>query len=322
MRTIGIVALVAGCTSGKDTGEALCDIAIASRVPEAGAAHYYRAAIEWELEDPDPTATVVTDIPGAQTTSDDGRWVRWEPTSPLTPSSPYTATLEWCGGTDTVDFSTSTTGTAVADPVALVGRTFALALGTGRAVSPPGLGEVLTDELTTQILVGVQAVSTAEIDLVGAISTEFSNPPEQNYCNANVDFAAVDWAEAPYFAVGPADVTLQVAGAVIDVFGLEVSGAFTPDGLAIDGATFRGLLDTRPLAPLMSDTGSLDAICELAINFGTACEVCPSDGETYCIDLRVDQLVGELVDGLTLAEVPAADCPGCLEGPPDLATCG
>lgn len=314
--------LVAGCDGGKESVP-LCEVEIETRLPEAGSNDaYYRGAIEWELSDPDPTATVTTDIPGSLVTSSDGTWVRWVPDAPLAPDTNYSATLAWCGGEDLLSFRTSSTGQPITDPASLVDRTYAVRLADGRVLEPPGLGEVLTDDLTTQILIGVQAMSATEVDLVGAISTEFTDPPEQNYCNANIDFPALAFDEAPYFSVGPADLTLAVAGDIIDVFDLVLTGAFTADGAAIDGLTFRGTIDTRPLAPLVDQgSGDENAICELALNFGAECTACPSDGGMFCITLEVDHIRAGVVEGLVLADVPAADCEGCLTGPPDPETC-
>lgn len=321
---VAMVSVSVGCDGGGKDSAPVCEVDVDRRLPENGATDaYYRGAVEWELSDPDPTATVSSAIAGELVFSSDGRWIRWVPSAPLTPETDYSATLTWCGGDDTISFRTSTTGLDLTAPDTMVGDTYAIRLADGRVLEPPGLGEVLTADLTTQILIGVQAIGGGEVDLVGAISTEFSDPPEQNYCNANIDFPALTFTDAPYFSVGPADLTLAIAGDIIDVFDLVLTGAFTPDGSAIDGVTFNGTVDTRPLAPLVDQgSGDENAICELALNFGAECVACPSDGGVFCVTLEVDHLRAEKVDGLTLADVAASDCAGCLDGPPDPDTCG
>ena len=55
-----------------------------------------------------------------------------------------------------------------------------------------------------------------------------------------------------------------------------------------------------------------DKICESAPNMGFNCEVCPFDGETYCIALKAERLTAEAVTGLTLTEI-ADFADECLE---------
>jgi hypothetical protein len=315
--------LLVACSGGdnKDSGDTdigsdACDVTIDSTVPVANAIDAdYRSAIEFHLSDPDSTATVSSAITGTTTTMDDGETVVFTPDAPLSPSTQYTVTLDYCGGSADLTFTTSGLGNPIPDTSALVGKTFALDLADARIVEPAGIGSVLTSYLTQDILVGVSGVTDTEIQMLGAIGVEDADPPTQDYCDPTIDFPAADFSDQPFFQIGPQTTTLAVAGYSIEIGNLEITGTIAADGSYFGGGTLSGTIDTRPLAPLLDDSGDPGAICDLAVNFGAACEACPSDGEPYCLTLVADQIVAMGVDG-TLVPVIGNDCEGCESGPP------
>ena len=65
-------------------------------------------------------------------------------------------------------------------------------------------------------------------------------------------------------------------------------------------------MDTRPLAPLLDDSGAPGAICDLAVSFGAVCEACSDDMEPYCLGFYIDELTAMETSG-TLVERTAAD---------------
>lgn len=312
--------LLTACPADKDSADTAggtgnpdgtCEIEVDETIPADGAVDaYYRGWIEFHLDDPDPTATIETDIPGTQDTNEDGDVIYWIPSEPLAPSTAYTATLHYCGGDPEISFTTSSLGTAVA-PEDLLERTYALDLQGARIVEPDGIGSVLTSQLTQQILVGVQTADATSIQMIGAIGAEGSDPPVQGYCDPTIPFPAADFDGNPFFSIGPEDTTLSVAGYDIEIGQLEITGTFAPDGSYFGGGTLSGTIDTRPLAPLLDESGDPNAICELAINFGAECQACPSDNEPYCLTLVADQIDAEEVAGLTLKEVAGNECTDC-----------
>jgi hypothetical protein len=315
-----------GEDAGKDTSETdhlSCEVTIDETVPLQGAMDAdYRAAIEFHLSDADSSATVSTSIAGTTTLADDDQTVIFTPSAPLTPSTAYTVTLDYCGGSAELAFTTSAVGTEVPDTSALVGLTYALDLADARIVEPAGIGSVLTSYLTQDILVGVDSVEGTQIQMIGAVGVEDADPPTQNYCDPSIDFPVADFSENPFFQIGPRTTTLSVAGYNIEIGDLEITGSFSADGTYISGATLSGTIDTRPLAPLLDDSGDPNAICSLAVNFGATCEACPSDGEPYCLTLVADQITAEGIDG-SLVTVSDSDCEGCESGPPAPdAVCG
>jgi hypothetical protein len=298
-----------------DTGDSTstdCEITVDSTIPSSGSTDaYYRANIEFSLSDPDSTATITTTIAGTQVTSEDGLTVMWVLDGPMDPATPYTATLDYCGGTVDLSFTTSDLGTSMPEPTSLVGRTYVVALAEARIVEPPGIGSVLSSYLTTDILLGVSAVDGSSLDIMGAVAKSDVTPDEQDYCNPTIPFPTADFSAEPYFTVGPQTTTLSVAGYDIEIGDLNVTGTFAADGTYFDGGTLSGTIDTRPLSPLIDDSGDPGAICDLAINFGAECEACPADGEPYCLTLVADQILAEQVDGVTLLEVGGNNCMDC-----------
>jgi hypothetical protein len=300
-------------TSGGETPG--CEVIIDSTVPSSGAIDAdYRAPIEFQLSAADPTAVASSDIAGTSTVINDGETVVFTPSAALAPNTTYTVTLDYCGGTSPLSFTTSELGGALEGD--LTGNTYALALGDARIVEPAGIGAVLSGYLTQDILVGVQTVSETNIQMVGAIGIEGASPPAQDYCDPTIDFPDATFTEAPYFQIGPQDTALSVAGYTIEIGNLEITGTFAPDGSYFGGGTLSGTIDTRPLAPLLDDSGDEGAICSLAVSFGAACTACPSDGEPFCLTLVADQITAVQVEGTVLVEVAGNDCAGCESGPP------
>jgi len=292
-----------------DTAANACTITIDRTIPASGATDaYYRSPIEFKLSDADPAATVTASVAGATTFSEDGETVIFTPAEGLAPSTEYTFTLEYCGGSAPLTFRTSELGGAV-DNESLVGKAFSLDLANARIVEPAGIGAVLSSYLTQDILVGITAVGGGEIQMIGAIGAEGAEPPAQNYCDPTIPFPAADFSAAPFFSIGPADTTLAVAGFDITIGDLNITGTIAPDGSYFGGGTLSGVIDTRPLAPLIEE-GNPNAICSLATSFGVSCEPCV-DGEAFCLGLVADQIIATGISTGPVVQVAGSDCTGC-----------
>jgi len=313
----GLGVLVLGGCPGDDKDSATCVIIVKSVYPEDGATDaYYRGVIEFELSNPDPTAVITTDIPGSQGTSEDGKSILWNLDAPLTPGSSYSASLEFCGGGASTSFTTSAAGQPLTDPDGLVGRLYQMDLRTAHVTAPPGLGEVLLEQLSAILLLGVDGPVGATLPMTGAASVE--NQTTQDYCNLTVPLDDVDFSGSPDLSVRNDQFTLYAVGTAIDVFDLAIDGTFLPDGSAMEGVSFSGTIDTRPLAPYVDDgDGSEAAICELAVNFNTSCVACPSDGQEFCLQLAADRIHAPADPSATMVEVCEADTAGCEDGPVD-----
>ncbi|MFT6146312.1 MAG: hypothetical protein ACJAZO_003370 [Myxococcota bacterium] len=308
-----------------DTGG--CDNSIDEVFPENGEAQaFFRTSVEVKLDEDEAGATITLTGPDgdiAGTSSVDGDTITFVPGAALSPSTEYTVTVDYSCGTPTTTFSTSSVGSAIT-AADIEDNTYSLELRTGRFVEPQGIGSILGDFIDQEILIGVQSVGTADIQLIGAIG-DGGSPPGQGECDPTIPFPEASFTDNPFFQVGPETTTLSIAGFTVTIADLEISGAFSPDGSLIAGATLAGVIDTRPLVPLLNaddncevdaprccdtdvdpgcdsandvaDCCDEDAICDLAGQIGVACQACEGGTGDFCLTLLVDSLQAEQVVG-------------------------
>ncbi|MFH1464324.1 MAG: Ig-like domain-containing protein [Pseudomonadota bacterium] len=291
-----------------------CEVGIDETIPADGATDaYYRADIEFQLDDPDessPTITLSqggTDVPGSTWLNDDMDVVYFTPTAPLAPSTSYTATLSYCSGTPSINFTTSALGAELTADV--VSQTYVIDLATARFVEPAGVGELIGEFVTMNVLVGVTEVSGSEITMMGALSVEGGT--EQDFCTPTFDFPAADFSETPYFVVSADEITLSVAGYDIPLKDLEVSGTFASDGTYFGGAVLGGTVDARDIVEMIDEVDTWEDACALTASFGAPCVAC-DDSVEACLTLLADQIVAEQNPGQVL-EVVGEDDPRCKE---------
>lgn len=312
-----VLCAVVGCN--KDSGDdsagptETCNVAVTDTLPEPDSAEAcYDSAIEFEIAQGDPDAVISladgsgADVSGTSTATPDGKLVTFVPDAPLAPSSPYTATLTYCLGTETVAFTTSVYGEPIADAKSLVDNVYVVDLHDpdgARFSKPAGVSAILQTQLTRKIaLQAIAPISSTVMTMRLAVLEE--NGTEQDMCVPTVDFEN-GTLDGPTFEIGPKDVTLIIAGDAVDIGNLAASGAFAPDGGSFGCAGFTGLVDTRPLVPLLGqDDSPDDFICTLVAGYGAACVPC-RDGEPLCLDLEVDHAQGTLNDAITI--VPITD---------------
>jgi hypothetical protein len=294
-----------GVDTGGDTGP--CRVTVRSTTPVRGSRNaYYRSPVSFELSAADATATIDAPVGGVTTVSSDGETVTFTPDSPLDPLTAYTFTLRWCGGESGLSFTTSELGSPLASVTSVEGRTYAFDLTTGLYVEPAGIGAVLASYFTQQVLLGVLEADSVSIDLRTSLAREGAWPAEQDTCTPSNDVDAADFSGQPWFAAGPMELVPVVAGFEVPLEDVTVEGTFAADGSYIGGGILTGMLDTRPLAPLVDDSGDEAAICNLAVSFGVTCVPCPDDGVPYCLSMRIEGLSGTEADG-PLVERTAAD---------------
>ncbi len=278
-----------------------CTNSISETFPsDAESEAFYKTSVEFKLVTAETDATIsVTDSAGADvagTTEVDGTTVRFTPSTGFASGETYTATLDYSCADATISFSTDpAVGTPIADPSTLVGNVYTLPLTEGRFVEPPGVGDLLGGLLTVNVLIEVAEASATEIRMMGAISMD-GNPNAQDLCTETIDFpTAADFSGNPFFAIGPEDTTLNVSGVSVTVDDLSITGAFSNDGTSMEGASLAGVIDTRPLEPLVG----ADA-CELLAGFGIPCIPCPSGDGDFCLALEVQDMTAVQVNGLDL----------------------
>ena len=320
MTFIGILlASQIGCggkssdTAGGDTNTSnSCDVEIDETYPSSGATDmYYRGQITAELTDDDDSASIsLADSSGAAvsgSSSVDGDTITFTPDAPLTSGTSYTATVDYCAGPASFDFTVSSLGAPLS--VDIVDKTYAVDLASGNFVEPAGIGDLIGGLLENNILIGIKSTDGGILSIRGAIS-EAGNS-DQDFCTETLEsFPDADFSESPYFEIPEGDVTLSVAGVDLTINALSISGTFAEDGSYFGGGEVSGQLDARVLAPLAADLGleddSPDALCNLLLGFGVQCIPC-GDGEPYCANLRVNRLSADET-GDPLGLVCEGDC--------------
>ncbi|NOY27866.1 MAG: hypothetical protein GXP62_18535 [Oligoflexia bacterium] len=315
---------VVACNGNKpdDTGAGLtdntgntgtCSVEVNNTTPADGdASAYYRSTIEFELSEPDPNGTPTitvadgagTAVAGSSTLNDDADVVIFTPDVPLDAATSYTATLDYCAGSPSITFTTSSLGGSLDADV--IGNAYVIDLDGADFVEPAGIADLLLGQLNNSILLGVTATSP-DLEMIGAISVEGST--DQDLCNESIPFPAADFSNSPYFEMGPADTTISMAGFDVEILQLSITGTFASDGSYIGGATLGGELDARLLAPLVGDllgTKDPDVLCQTVAGFGVSCQTCSSDGEPYCLAIYVRDITADSL-GTSLVERTAKD---------------
>lgn len=310
-----MLLLLLACAGPSDdtaTPEA-CTVLVEGHLPAEGATDaYHRGPFEFQLSAPDPTAVATAAFAGTSSRSEDNTIVYYTPTTPLSQGESYTVDLSWCGGTDTLSFTTSDLGAPLTSD--LVGRTWAFDLGQARIVTPEGMVAVLNLFPAEPLLLGVTATSDTEIAIIEG--TGFLDALEQDYCAATTELPPGDFTEAPYFSVAAETASVQVGGVPVIVRDVTITGTFAADGSYVGGGTLESILDTRPLAPLVGGDEP-GAACDTMISLGIRCEACPTDSEPYCIHLVADQITALEVPDVTVLPIVGNDCAGCADAPPE-----
>jgi hypothetical protein len=249
------------------------------------------------------SAIVVTDGDGANVPFSgvaEGQRLVFTPDASLEPYTSYTFDAEVCGLSTSGAFTTG--GYGEAPPLeALSGSTWALDLQHANWVEPEGGGSMLRQYFSGIILLGVQSVTTAEIDLLLGAGEDTKIGVLQDPCFETVDFEPVSFEDSPYVAMGPADLPVSVEGQLIVLHHTYLFAGFSADGSMLGDGILSAQADVRDVA---GSTGyDPDDLCAMIEMFGFGCSECLADGEIYCLDLRVEEIEGERADGLTLVPV-------------------
>ncbi len=307
---IGALAL-SGCNEDptiEDSG-AGCEIDIRETFPAADSVDaYYLNPIEFHLSKPhDDDATITVQGVNGTTEWNDDRTTAYFHHDGLAPSTSYSATISYCRGDATVNFTTSDLGIAIADESGLVGRAYSLDLSSGRVVVPEGVGAALAPYLEFEILVSVKDLTGTDLTITGAIGDD-DNPGTQDYCTPTFDFPAADFTGSPFFQLGPQRTEIAVAGYEVTIDDLLISGTFSSDGSYFGGGVLSGLIDTRPLVGLVfDDEDDENAICDFILGFGVSCVTCPDGSGDFCLELKAVDLVAE-DSGATVEDIALEDC--------------
>ncbi|MCK6507555.1 Ig-like domain-containing protein [Myxococcota bacterium] len=316
-----------GTDGGTDGGTEDCDVDVDDSAPEDGDTDVaLGSTVVFYLDDADPTASVSlataagASVAGSTWLANDDSEVWFQPEGPLSSNTEYVATLDWCGGTESVSFTTLDPGTPVDD---LVGNAYLLDVAGASWTEPEGAGDLISGFIDLELIVGVSSVTGDSIKMLGAIA----DAGEQDYCTPTIDFPSADFRENPYFQVGPTDVVFDAGGISAELSDFSMSGYFGDDGDIIEEGVVQAELDVRVLAPALGEvlgTEDPDDLCMYMGFLGIECTTCTGDGADYCVGLTVEEIDGALL-GESLATVDQGNChPMCAESwdNPDCDTSG
>ncbi len=326
VRALLMCTLVVSCqspeveTGAEGPGE--CKNGIDETVPEAGAADaYFRGNVEVRLDDPDESSPSVEldgpegSVAGMSNISEDLTLVWFDPKAPLEPLTAYTATVSYCKGHAAFDFVTSELGLPCEVP--LEGRVFWADLRRSRTLDPAGAGDLLSEFLAFELLIGIQAVGDASIDASVARGIYQAEPPEQEPCPATLDLT-LDYSDPPTFAYGPADHQFATRSGTLTLIDFELHGTFAPNGEAIGGGELKAAFDVRELAQSSDLIVDGDDYCDLLETFSAPCMSCASDGQPYCVEVHLDQIRYEIAPETIVEPSPGSSEPECE----DYRACG
>ncbi len=301
--------------TGPNTTDPGCENGIDEMIPEDGSTDaYWRADIEFQLDDPDESGPTVAltqggaEVAGTSWTSEDLETVYFTPDQPLMPNTDYEATLSYCMGDATIGFTTSDLGAELTADI--LNKTYVIDLASARFVEPAGVGELIGEFVTMNVLVGVAAIDGADITMMGALSEEGNT--DQDFCSPTFDLSA-DFSESPYFVIAADSIELSVAGYTIPLQDFEVSGTFAADGSYFGGGVLAGSVDARDIVEMIDEVDTWEDACNLTASFGAACVAC-DDGVEACLSLRADQIIADENVGQVLEEVTEEGThPNCVE---------
>jgi hypothetical protein len=236
--------------------------------------------------------------------------VVFTPESPLAVSSDFIATLDYCAGTPSISFHTSSLGTALDTQDVLLDQTFTIDLSQAKVEQPDGAAQVLLSLLDNDLALQVNGLEGDTLDITVAATT--ASDGEQDSCTPTLDFNMPgNFAEAPAFMLGPMDIPFNVAGYTLMLYDSYASATFAADGSFFAGGQMAGSLDARDVVDALAGYGVLpsdnpDALCLLLGQQNLACGTC-RDGEEYCLHIEISDVMGSQ-SNLDLRTLSAIDC--------------
>ncbi|MCP4871104.1 MAG: hypothetical protein GY898_20545 [Proteobacteria bacterium] len=304
--------------------------------PVADGQLFYQSNVWAEFDVPPDSASVsIADaggaaIAGTLESGSNGRLWTFDPTEDLVPGTAYTMTVEWTPTQDAaleIAFTTGPHGTTVDNAPDLVGNVYNIDLAGATFVEPPGVGAIIGSQLDGFAILftpteesSFEAADQPGLHIVGALGEESGGSITQEACTETLAFTygedgvygtaddvPAGWND-PRLELGPTDLPLSIQGIEATIQNLIITGTFHPELDDMQGGTFSGRIDTRPLAPELDPDGDEDAICQLVFEtVGVECEECgdPNPGP-FCLTLVAEDIVAAQVPDLELVPYTCA----------------
>jgi len=169
----------------------------------------------------------------------------------------------------------------------LAGRTYAVDIAATTFVEPSGLGSLLSLAGPTVLLFHIASEGADSFKMVVTVA---DGDGQQNPCERVIDLPTAEF-DNPEFTIRDSDLELVVNDEPLTVANTLISGVFGDEGTRWDDGVIRGTMDTRELAPILSDDVSQD-LCELLEFLGSSCGPC-DDGSDTCFTLDLADVSGE-----------------------------
>jgi len=307
-RKIFLFSLLLGCNkatststdSGMMPGEEVhvrtCDVTVSETVPAAGSmAHYYRDPIQFRLSGAIEEASVVTDVAGETTLSEDGMTVTFTPSGLLSPSTEYTMVLDYCFGQPEITFTTSHYGAPLEASAELEQSTFVLNFGAGEYIIGENAGDLLNSVFTRDVLVQFKSVDGTSASVVAAIGKPNASTIAQDMCGRTIS-VDVDLADLPLVMGGEEDFTFGAMGGQLRFDSIGFEGTIASDVLSLGGLTYHAVMGMTELVNILPEFGGESVGCDLAENLGIPCEPCSNDPSANCIAIAAKGVTGDASD--------------------------
>ncbi len=300
-------------------------------VPDGQLFYQSNLWVEFDVPPDSVTLELSGGLAGTTTSSSNDRIWTLDPTDDLDSDSSYSLTVTWSPTESdplVINFTTGRHGEPVPDPTGLIGQVYNIDLAGATFVEPPGVGAIIGSQLDgIAILFSPTDESSFEpgdqpgMHILGALGAEEGGDIFQEECTETLAFTygpdhvfgggddvPATWND-PRMELGPADLPLSIQGISATIQDLEITGTFHPELDDMQGGTFAGKIDTRPLAPELDPDGGEDAICQLVFEtVGVECEECGGDiPGPFCLSVLATDIVAEHIPGLELTPYTCGD---------------
>jgi hypothetical protein len=343
-------AAAIGCQTGDDDDATVVEERspiIVEVSPEPSEDNFFYQSDLWVEFDVAPMEATValadsagSALDAAVTAESSGRRLRLDPAADLVPSTSYTMTVTWSTVESataaeysplTVNFQTGPYGNSVTNADDLIGKTFNIDLTSATFVEPPGVGPILQSQIGDIAILfsmtgdsNFDAAAQPGLHIIGALGDVEGGSVTQDICNESLAFTygpdnvlgggddvPAEWAD-PVLVLGPTNLDISVQGISAQIQDLFISGTFHPNLDDMQGGTFSGKVDTRPLAPELDPEGGKDAICELVSEtVGVECEECGGENPgPYCLSVLAEDIVAAQIPDLVLQSRNCVDILG------------
>jgi len=276
--------------SGCDSCDCITHPAVITQYPEAGTDNVFYRADLWMRTGSTASeqSLILNDADGnpvdGTVNSYQANSIQFVPAAHLTPGAAYaliqvTDTCEAMG----IDFTVSDVGAPITDIDALAGHTWRVPMSEGRPPADALEKQAVIDLIAEDLLISITSIDGTVLTAISASTLDAGL--EQNLCvpttPVSLEIIEDPWGQG---SIEPGYVGVQGAG--VPTLGGTVSGAFSSDGIRLEGLKLRTVLDVDGANAALDED-----LCATLSQVGVSCETCPS-GSGECMTFAADGLIG------------------------------